>query len=296
MSRWFKKIVNIKFLRDMLEVVGALYLGIEIWVFFFPLNTSQLKANNSLYLLLFISIVYALLKNRPKNNFEYIVKNRDTSVMIKIGDALKNKGAIVIPINDEFDIDLNGNVLKTNSLQSNFIKKYFNSKSDILQEEINNKLNNDNYKKRLSNGKYSMGTVLEISQKGKTFYFVVNSSKNASSHVFSTKKNLEQTLPELWNFLANEARKEDVLTIPLIGTGMGRLDLTREEVFQEIVKSFIASCSDKSLCDKLIISIHPKDVQRLKIDVDQVDDYLRSQCLYANFEKKTSSRTGQAIE
>lgn len=293
--RLIKCILSKRDLRYYLEALGAIYLLVEFVEYFFPSFGSSFQRNLQFYIAILLPVVYSIIKCIPKKKFEYIIENRDTKVALMVGDALANPGSVIIPINEEFNVDLAGNVMKTKSLQRKIVEKYYDSSPKLLQEEVDKVLMLKKYKKKVDNRKYPMGTVVEIGSSKKTIYLVVNSTINSSLHVSSTKENLEATLPVLWNYLSNEATKENVITIPLLGTGMGRSILKREKVFEEIVRSYIASVSEKCFCNQLIISVYEKDVERLDIDIDKMDDFLRSQCVYSNLQVGSGEKSGTAI-
>ena len=133
-----------------------------------------------------------------------------------------------------------------------------------------------------------MGTTVLIQQKDRRFYFAANSKRINESRVEARQVDLLPTLSGLWAYLATFGAKEE-LVIPILGTGNGRLSMPREEVFKEIVRSFIASCSEKSYCEKLTIVIRSEDVDHCEINVDILDEFLCLNCKYATF----SSNQGQ---
>jgi hypothetical protein len=69
---------------------------------------------------------------------------------------------------------------------------------------------------------------------------------------------LKLALTYLWLFIGRRGLKENIV-IPIVGTGFARLPQTREEIIREIIKSFIAACSESTFSDKLtIVSVCPQ--------------------------------------
>ena len=78
---------------------------------------------------------------------------------------------------------------------------------------------------------------------------------------------------------------KEPLAIPVIGTGFTRLKQTREEVVHEIIKSFIAACSETTFADKLTIVIATQDIVKHHISLDDLGSFLRHECRYASFSR-----------
>jgi hypothetical protein len=131
-----------------------------------------------------------------------------------------------------------------------------------------------------------MGTVVPVTAKGRQFYLLANSTLNQQNRSVATKVTLENALNELWTYLAEHAGKEKFI-IPILGTGRGRISMTREEVLKEIVLSFVASCSDRTYADKLIISIQPKDISEHNVNLEEIVKWTESKVKYADFQKRT---------
>jgi hypothetical protein len=55
-------------------------------------------------------------------------------------------------------------------------------------------------------------------------------------------------------------------------------NLTRKGAIKEIITSYIESSKYLNICEKLIISIHPSDLMKGNIDLDDIDDFLKYSC------------------
>ena len=80
--------------------------------------------------------------------------------------------------------------------------------------------------------------------------------------------------------------------MPVLGTGFSRLPQTREQVVREIVKSFVAACSERVFADRLTIVLSPKDVAEHKISLDGLSAFLGHVCLYTEFSAGTRGALG----
>jgi len=83
--------------------------------------------------------------------------------------------------------------------------------------------------------------------------------------------------------------------MPVLGTGFGRLRQTREEVVREIIKAFVAACSEMTFADKLTIVISPQDMLKNNISLEELGLFLRHECTYACFSTDAQAQTGTPV-
>lgn len=209
-----------------------------------------------------------LYKNKPLTKFSYRLRNKDNRIEIKVTDIFEEPGSIVVPVNDCFDMCLNGNVMKANSIQSQVIKKYYSGKYEHLESDISAKVNIGN--------KHSIGKTIETEQQSKKFYLVVNSKKKENCRVESEIDDFILTLNGLWEYIAYESSRDKQVNIPVISTQHGRETmLTRMTAVKEIVASYIEHSKTRDICERLTICIHPDDIDRFAIDLDELNEYLK---------------------
>jgi hypothetical protein len=271
-KRWFRNIKNI--LLDAISWIGIFWLFVEIFSYSTDEKADTLLKNVYLFSIVFITIaIIAVIKNKPKTSFKYNLRNKDNYIEVRVGDAFSNGGALVVPVNNEFDMSLGGNVTKANSIQSQVIQKFYSGKIDHINTDISSKID--------FGKKYDIGKTIEIEQSNKRFYLVVNSIKCPNNRVKSDIDDFIQALNGLWQHVALECSRNNEITIPLINTQHGRdSGLTRRSAIKEIITSFIESSKHLNICEKLIISIHPSDLIKGNIDLDEIDDFLKFSCYH----------------
>src|SRR5690606_15996555 len=137
-------------------------------------------------------------------------------------------------------------------------------------------------------------TVVPIYRNEKQFYLLSSSNLNEQNRSKTTTDDLRKALIELWSYLTIKGSKDNLI-IPIIGTGRGRITLTREEVIKEIVLSFLASLSQDSYCEQLIISIHPDDLKKYNFKLDELLDFIKLNCNNTSYIQSSDGRTGTAI-
>jgi hypothetical protein len=225
------------------------------------------------------------------------VNNRDIELELSIGNIEKIKSAYVIPVNSEFDMSLNGSVQAATSVKSMVISKYFGGDHKSIKQKLSNELKSKLYSTQKENGKYKLGTTvrIETDDKKNTFYFVVNSHKLNDSRVEASESGLSVTLSGLWSYISTYGAKENI-AMPLLGTGNGRLKMPREEVYKEIVRSFIASCSGKNYCERMTIVVREDDIAKYKINVDELVEFTKLNTKYADFARNITPSGANSIE
>lgn len=269
-KRWIVRWKSI--LVDLVSFIGIFWLFVEIASY----STAgavdiYLKKVGVFIFILIVAILLATLKNKPKSHFGYHLRGKDNFVEIRVGDAFKNKGALIVPVNDQFDMSLGGNVSKAASIQNQLIVKFYNGKTGHLEADLSNKIT--------IGAKYEVGKTVEVEQLGKKFYLVANSIKKENNRVKSEIDDFIQTLNGLWSYIGLESSRDRAVTIPLINTQHGRNSyLSRTGLIKEIITSYIETSKSLNICEKLIISIHPSDLQKGNIDLDELDNYLRFSC------------------
>ena len=274
--------------RHLLDSYGGIWL-ITVAVSFFSKKAKLFLSTKGAYFFT-LGLLIACLLSRPKTTIAYQLKNRDVTIEIRIANAFDVSGNLVVPINTTFDTDFDGRIPQAHSIQGEFTRRIYDSEVSHLDLDINRELAKENYlykeppeKTRGKKRQYPIGTVIQLKKRGKLFYLVANSHINNHGVASVSIENLRESLAKLWYYVSEKGSKGDIV-IPLLGTGKARLGDKREDIFLEIVRSFIASCSSGAYCDKLIVAIYPPDVTRHKIDLNNLKRFLEYSCKYATFE------------
>lgn len=252
---------------------GGLYLFIES-LDFFKIYSRDEYASYAFIIFLAISIVGSLIVKRPINSILVQIPNHDISIEVKIADLFDTCGAIMISTNTKFEADVAGGKIAPSSLQGQFTARYFTGNQTELIQKISTGL-------ALINGSvpYPMGTTIPIMTHGKTFYFTAMANLNEQGNAYTTIDDVKNSLDGLWKHV-REAGELDVLAIPVIGTGRGRLKQSRKKIISVIAESFVKASEQRRFTDKLIIVIRPEDATNFNVNLYDIKDYLR-QILYS---------------
>jgi len=285
--QWRQNLSFTKLAQHLLSSFGALWLLVEMLSFFSQPAEDWLTSHWWLFLVL--GIVSAVYSSRPRNSFSYKLEGRDVVIEILITDAFRVPGALIVPVNTTFDTDLGGRILKAPSIQGRFLRDYYDSNFEHLDLDIEKQIEIENYShlkiiddKPGKRKQFEIGTVVRLEKQDRLFYLLALTHINQEGRASCTKEYLDDALAKLWYHLGEKGDKCDII-IPVIGTGHARLPIVREEVIPRIIRSFIASCSSRTPCDKLTIVVYPDDVARYKINLRDLDKFLEYSCRYAQF-------------
>lgn len=294
----FGNFASLKGLSAVLSSFGALWLCVEIANHFFK-DTQLPSVIESLWWLFFlVGLSIAVWICRPILIVTAKLKDRDVDIEISIGDLFTLNGAIVVGSNSTFDTRVSRELISENSVQGQFTKRYYEGEVQ-LDAELSTALKGLNYEnlngQRIGKTKrYPLGTVVRLNPKGRTGYFIAIAHINEHGVASGTFEALKDTLGELWLFVGQRGLKESLI-VPVLGSGFTRLAPTRQVIIQEIIKSFIAACSERTFCEKLTIVIAENDAIKNNISLETLGSYLTHVCNYTEFSNNGNERIGTAI-
>jgi len=269
----------------MLAILGACLTIAESILRMFNTNIVYEWMHEYVILIIIVCVFSGFIVNRIKLKYEYTLRGSDINITLQISDVLNNLGAIVIPTNTTFDTLMEDEFISVNSVQGQFQKRYFTNNLHALDDLIDKSLNGVEYEKIERTGskqkRYPLGTVSKVTYNGIHYYFVAIADINEYGKPINTSfQNVQIALEGLWNQLELKGHIEN-LYIPLIGTGKaGIKDATREKVIKEIIFSFVAFSKEKKITEKLLICVHPLDLEQKDLDIIELGEYLRYMCRY----------------
>lgn len=237
------------------------------------------------WIALIIGVISIIIFNIPKKEYVFNIKNRDIKIILKVGDILKEKFAIVVPTNTTFDTKMENDFISIHSVQGQVQDKYFKNNISTLDCLIEKELENSPFieltdRKSSKNKKYEIGTTVEINQNGKRFYFLADSDINSKGQTINpSTMNITDALSRLWQHIGEVGHVEPI-AIPIIGTGRMGIVSSREEIFKNIIFSFVANNTTKKISTELIVYIRKEDIKKYNIDINELIEYMKFTCKY----------------
>jgi len=289
-ARWRQSFKFNNFFKEFFAFACILWTIIDAVYYIAAQSRDVILANWWLFVI--SGLVWAIIRCRPKDCFSYKLKGRDAVVEIRVSDITKIQGALVIPVNTTFDTDINGRIMNAQSVQGSFTRKFFKSNiaelDRIIEEQLEKEavpLENFGTEKPGKDKVYPNGTVVTITRDTRVFYLLASSRINRNGRATGEQHDLRIALEKLWIYI-RESGDKSTIAIPVIGTGNARLPISRDDVVRMIIKSYVNSCGSKTYCEKLIIVIHPQDVEKYKINLNDLDAFLKYSCDYVDFENR----------
>ena len=295
---WVRNLFSVPAITAVLSTFGALWLLVEITAFFSPSTTVPDWLRDHWWLFAIGGGAIAAAKCWPRISVAHKLNGRDVTVEIAVGDVFSFPGALIVGSNTTFDTRVSPNLIAENSIQGTFTKKYFSDETQLDTELVSGldgieaeSLPGPRQGKAL---RYPIGTTVRLNPKGRTAYFVAIADINEHGVAESSFEKLQDSLAELWVYVGSRGLKEP-LVMPALGTGFSRLTQTRQEVVREIVKSFVAACSERVFADRLTIVLSPGDMAKYQIPLDELGVFLRHMCVYTDFSRDSHHAAGVPV-
>lgn len=253
--------------ESVLAVFGSFYLVVEM-LDFFKIYTRDQYASYAFMIFLVLSVLSSIIIRRPIRSICVAFPKHDFSVEVRIEDLFEVTGAIMISTNTIFEADVAGGKISPESLQGQFTARYFTGNQNELLRQIGDAL-----KDVESPAPYPMGTTLPITTHGKTFYFTAMAELNEQGNAMTTPDNVRTALEGLWKHVRDAGELQE-LAVPVVGTGRGRLKLSRKKMIALISESFVKASEKSKFSDRLVIVVRPEDATSFEVNLYDVRDHL----------------------
>lgn len=259
--------------ESVLKAFGLIYLVVEA-LDFFKVFTRDEYGQYAFPILLAISVAAAIYFRRPVRRVVVRLPQRDLEVEVVIDDLFESDGAAMISTNTLFESDVAGGKIALDSLQGQFTARYFPGNQTELINQIGQGLG-------IVEGDppFPMGTTVEIHTHGKTFYFTAMSELNDQGNASSTLEDIQAALNGLWAHVRDSGELQEI-AVPVVGTGRGRVQLTRKKMIGLIASSFVEASDGQKISEKLVIVVRPEDARKFQVNLYDVQDHL-SQLLHS---------------
>lgn len=276
-SYWRYALFSASAASRILVILGGLWSLIEL-LDFFGMYTRDKYSPYAFFVLLAVSICVAVSTRRPKTRISYRIPGRDLTCSVQIGDLLEaNARNLVISTNTTFDTDIGSGLISPESVQGKFTFKFFAGKSSELDIQIDESLQGRKSEYRSGgkgkNRKFPIGTVAKVDAHGKTFYLLAMSELNEDGNASTNPTMIDEALDGLWAFIAERGELGDI-AMAIIGTGRGRVKLSRKKMIERIVQSFVDASNKKIFANQLVVYLHPKDAENFSVNLFEVRDYI----------------------
>ena len=271
-----------RFFINWLSVFAIIWTLVDFAVFFFSKNANQ-PWKPPVWIVLSVGILIAVWNCRPRLSRKVWLKDQDVSINLVVDNMFNRREAtVIIPVNTLF---LHEHV-DDKAIQIQYRNKFFEdivSFERILQDQLQNEPHQIITYKNKQIRKYPAGTVVRIEtpkQKIKAAYLVATADLNEHGRATPDRILKQKALTSLWDYIAKKGSKESIV-IPIIGSGRGRINVTRFELIHDIVNSFLEVIRECKFTEELTIVIDPKAFIRHEYSLDEIEEYLKYVAKYA---------------
>lgn len=271
----------------LLQSFGALWLLVEMTDYFFPDDGWTIYIRSSGCLFFICGLVLGIVRAWPKRSVEARIEGTDVVVEVRIGSIFNRKGAFIVGSNTTFDTSLEDGTISGDSVQGQFTEEYFKNvseldrKLDAALESVPRVATRATEEKPYGKTiEYELGTVAPIEAGERKAYFVAIASLSAERVASSDSNAFQDALPKMWNGIRSRGGMEE-LVCPVLGARYSRLALTRKELVQAIIRSFIVATQEGKLTEKLSVVVLPQDLKRGHLSFDDLHRFLEYECVYA---------------
>ena len=264
---YWRYIFSLNGFKSILAIFGMIWLIIET-LDFFKVYTRNQYGSYAFFIFIIISILISILLRRPIKSISISFPEHDFGIDVRIDDLFNMTGATMISTNTLFEADVAGGKIAVDSLQGQFTAKYFTGNQIELIKNITNELKSISTKPP-----YPMGTTVPIHTHGKTFYFTAMAELGEGGNASSSIDDIKNSLNGLWDFVRENGELQEI-AIPVIGTGRGRIKMTRKKMIVLIAESFVKASVNSKFSDRLIITIRPADAENFGINLYDIKDHL----------------------
>jgi len=275
-SYWKYAILSVDAAKTFFAVIGGGWTLIEISDFFHIYERDHFSKMTVVALLMLAGII-VLATRRPINKISYKLPGRDLVIEVRIGSLFKIPGQKIVSTNTTFDTDIAGGIISPNSVQGQFTNYFYPQNIDGLNEHIEAELKDKPFtvieKEKGKVKKYDLGTCIIFNQGSEQYYWLAMADMNFHNTAETSVDEVMSSLDHLWRFISTQGEMENIV-LPLIGTGRGRLTVSRKKLIAQIGQSFVNASESRIFSNKLIIVIRPKDVENFGINLYEVRDLL----------------------
>lgn len=289
-SYWLNVILTRNTLESAFSVLGKIWFVITVLSLFVP-NIKPYISQHP-YPLISITVLILVWAARPKLSVRSSVKNCDIHIEIKVGNMFDFDGVYVIGTNTTFDTDIENGLISKNSLQGQVSSRFYTSQIGELDADLERSLDELDFDeldgdRAGKTRRYPLGTVIRLKKGTKVFYWVAIANFNKQGSIESVSfDDLQASILKLWKKIEIAGNIEPVI-MPLLGSSRCRIQKSRTEFAKAVIDSFIFSCREKRLCEKLVIVISPQDYIKYSIDLRHLEDYLNCRCEFPELISKT---------
>ncbi len=196
------------------------------------------------------------------------------TLVVRCGDLFDEADAnLVVGFADTFDTaTVNDAVISRASVQGQLLDRVYGGDRALLDRALNQALagvqpvvvESARDKPRGKRRRYAVGTVATLPQDGRRVFALVHCRQDRDLVTRSSADELRLALERLWESVRKQGLLRPV-ALPLVGSGLARVALSREQLMIMIIDTFLRSCAVERSAPELRIVLPPADLRQTRI-------------------------------
>lgn len=284
LTNLLRKIRWKQFLKHFLDAVGTLSAFATLIAFVGPWKSPEYSSIGCLILIgiiVLISLTYTYFQIQTIRSLTILMRPQ-LQVTVKEGDVLKERGIIVIPVNNYFDTIVDDVIISKKSVHGQFVLQYLAENPDVEQL---NKLISDDLKKRYHRStptnrtvgnpaSWALGCCADIEWKGNIYVLFAFTNFDNENHASIHPAQVPNVLSKLTKHLSEIAADKPIY-MPLFGTGLSRLGKSHKRTLLFLLDC-IEYMSVESVKIPAGVTIDIKALRKTDINLDDINSVLRT--------------------
>jgi hypothetical protein len=196
------------------------------------------------------------------------------TVVVRCADVFEQDDAsLVVGFGDTYDTATEDDaVISRSSVQGQLIERLYGGDRARLDAALARALSavrplvveTARDKPRGKRRRYPVGTVAPLPLDGRRVFALVHCRQGLDLVTRSTAEELRHALEQLWESVRVQGLLRPV-AMPLVGSGLARVGLSREQLMIMIIDTFLKSCALERCAPELRIVLRPADVRLVRI-------------------------------
>ncbi len=232
-------------------------------------------------LMLAICAAYAFWMIKKKSRIELMI-NANFRLTIEKGDLFSKEGIIVIPVNEYFDTIVNEVIISRNTVHGAWINRYWKDRIQELDGKIADgmaALHAEGITGTEVEGrgpgkevKYPVGTCIPIRDGMNTYVLCALTYFDSNNKAYLPRKEFSNVIEGLFDCLKQISTDKPVY-LPLFGTGLSRLNRSRQRILSFFVEIIDFKYSDANFPKGVHIEIRSDAFQ--SVDLNQIEYHFK---------------------
>lgn len=197
----------------------------------------------------------------------FSIQEGTTKINVKFGDIFSQQGVIVIGVNNYFDSEINTDFVSTKTLHGILLEKYWKNNLDDWCSQIYSSIEKDKlirqearpyYKHK---AQYAIGTTALVVRENLKVICVAQAETNEQLIAEGSDVYLLTAVHAALR-RARECCNGESLNLPLLGSGLARLNLTHNEIVNLILTGIIAETKKQKITSEINLILHLPDMDK----------------------------------